>query len=91
MAWRSAILIKLQSNFIEVALRHESSPVNLLHIFKKLFPKNTSGGAYQNSWTLDARVGCWLWTLDPGLRTLEARLWTLGIGCWTLDVKTSRF
>ena len=30
-------------NFIEIALRHGCSPVNLLHIFKTLFPKNTSG------------------------------------------------
>ena len=28
---------------IEIALRHGFSPVNLLHIFSKLFPKNTSG------------------------------------------------
>ena len=39
---RSAISIKLQSNFIEIALRHECSPVNLLHIFKTPFLKNTS-------------------------------------------------
>ena len=28
---------------IEIALRHGFSPVNLLHIFSKLFPKNISG------------------------------------------------
>ena len=39
---RSAILIKLQSNFIEIALRYGCSPVNLLHIFRTPFPKNTS-------------------------------------------------
>ena len=39
---RSAISIKLQSNFIEIALRHGCSPVNLLHIFRTPFPKNTS-------------------------------------------------
>ena len=33
----------LQSNFIEIALRHGCSPVNLLHIFRTPFPKNTSG------------------------------------------------
>ena len=32
------------SNFIEIALRHGCSPVNLLHIFRTLFPKNTSEG-----------------------------------------------
>ena len=34
---------KVASNFIEIALRHGCSPVNLLHIFKAAFPKNTSG------------------------------------------------
>ena len=39
---RSAISIKLICNFIEITLRHECSPVNLLHIFIKPFTKNTS-------------------------------------------------
>ena len=34
---------KVASNFIEIALRHGCSPVNLLHIFRTTFPKNTSG------------------------------------------------
>ena len=41
---RSAISTKLQSNFIEITLRHGCSIVNLLHIFKTLFYKNTFGG-----------------------------------------------
>ena len=32
------------SNFIEIALRHGCSPVNLLHIFRTPFPKNISEG-----------------------------------------------
>ena len=40
---RKVISIKLQSNFIKITLRHGCSPVNLLHIFRTLFPKNTSG------------------------------------------------
>ena len=32
---------KLQSNFIEIALRHGCSPVNLMHIFRTLFYKNS--------------------------------------------------
>ena len=40
---RSAISMKMQSSFIEIALRHGCSSVNLLHIFKTPFPKNTSG------------------------------------------------
>ena len=40
---RGAILIKLPCNFIEIALQPGCSPVNLLHIFRKSFLKNTSG------------------------------------------------
>ena len=40
---RSAISIKLLYNFIEITLRDGCSPVNLLHIFRTLFLKNTSG------------------------------------------------
>ena len=37
---RSVISIKL---LFEITLRHECSPVNLLHIYRKPFPKYTSG------------------------------------------------
>ena len=40
---RSAISIKLLCNFSEIALQHGCSPVNLLHIFRIPFLKNTSG------------------------------------------------
>ena len=40
---RSAISIKVQSNFIEITIRHECSPVNWLHIFRTSFLKNTYG------------------------------------------------
>ena len=33
----------MQSNFIEITVRHGCSPVNLLHIFRTPFSKNTSG------------------------------------------------
>ena len=42
--FRSVILIKLQSNFIEIALWHGCSPVDLLYIFGTPFSKNTSQG-----------------------------------------------
>ena len=46
---RSTVSIKLQSNFIEIALGHGCSPVNLLHSFRIPLPKNTSGWLlYQN-------------------------------------------
>ena len=41
---QSAVSIKLLCNFIEIALRHGCSPVNLLYIFTTPFPKNTSEG-----------------------------------------------
>ena len=34
---QSVILLKLQSNFIEIAYRHGCSPVNLPHIFRTPF------------------------------------------------------
>ena len=40
---RNVISIKMQSNFIEIAHRHGCSPVNLLHIFRTTFLKNSSG------------------------------------------------
>ena len=40
---QSVIFIKLPGNSIEITLRHECSPVNLLHIFRTFFPRNTSG------------------------------------------------
>ena len=40
---RSAISIKFQSNFIEIALWHGCSFVNLLHIFRTPFHKKTYG------------------------------------------------
>ena len=42
-ACRSVISIKLQSNFIEITFRHGCSPVNLLHVLRTSFAKNTSG------------------------------------------------
>ena len=40
---QSTISIKLQSRFIVITLWHGCSPVNLLHIFRTRFPKNTPG------------------------------------------------
>ena len=34
---------KVAYNFIEITLRHGCFPVNLLHIFRTPFPRNTSG------------------------------------------------
>ena len=40
---QSVISIKLLCNFFEITLRPGCSRVNLLHIFRTPFPKNTSG------------------------------------------------
>ena len=40
-----------QSNFIEITFQHGCSPVNLLHIFRTLIPKNTSGRLRLNNHT----------------------------------------
>ena len=46
--WRTSmanvIWKKRLNNFIEITLWHGCSPVHLQHIFRKPFPKNTSGG-----------------------------------------------
>ena len=39
---RNAVSVKLQSNLIEITLRLGCSPINLLHIFRTPFLKNTS-------------------------------------------------
>ena len=42
----------MQSNFIEIALRHGCSPVSLLNIFRTPFPRNTSGWLLLSVFTL---------------------------------------
>ena len=37
-------------NFFGIALRHGCSPVNLLHIFRRPFPKNISGQMLLTAW-----------------------------------------
>ena len=38
------ILSSRLCNFIKIIIRHESSPLNLMHVFSARFCKNTSGG-----------------------------------------------
>ena len=45
---QSVISIKLQSNYIEITLRHWCFPVSLLYILRAPFPKNTSVGLLLN-------------------------------------------
>ena len=37
---------KVASNFIKITLWHGCTPVNLMHIFRILFPKKISGGLF---------------------------------------------
>ena len=38
------------SKFIEISLQHGCFPINLLHVLRTPFSKNTSGGLFQLSW-----------------------------------------
>ena len=51
----------IEINFIEITLRHRNSPVNLLHVFRTHFDKNTSG---------DAPIE---WRFRPNRRSLDPR------------------
>ena len=63
---RSVISIKLRSKFIEITLRDRCWSVNLLHIFRKSFYKNTYRGLLLNFdklvkrlwWCSDAHLYC---------------------------------
>ena len=50
MFWKYAANLKFYWNFIEITLRHGCSPVNLLHIFRTHFTKNTSWTAVSERW-----------------------------------------
>ena len=63
----SVISLELQSNFIAITLRRGRSPLNLQHIFRKPFLKNTSRGLLLQIFlkmgpydTLDYFYGNWI-------------------------------
>ena len=60
---RNVISIKLQSSFIEITPWHGCSPVNLLHIFRTPFLKNTSG-----------RLLLYIWNISKCKAVLKARI-----------------
>ena len=55
---RSVISMKLLFSFIEVALRHGCSPVNLLDIFRTPFTKNNSGRLFLNIFSNGKNLTC---------------------------------
>ena len=77
------MLYKKKNTVAMISLTYNTTvKMNFLLINKKKITKLVK--AYQNSWTLDARVG--RWTLDVGLWTLDIGLWTLDSGCWIVDI-----
>ena len=66
---RSVISIKLLCNFIEIALRHGCSSVNLLHIFRTPFPRNTSERLLLDSRKLFSVI--WILTVSPEIKNCD--------------------
>ena len=66
---RSAISIKLLCNFIEIALRHGCSAVNLLHISRTPSPKNTSGGLLLKEYS--AKIRGFIYSRPKFVKKLE--------------------
>ena len=61
---QSVISIELLYNFIEIALRHGCSLINLLHIFRAPFPKNSVNirnmeESNPNTLLLDLKIAVW--------------------------------
>ena len=72
---QSVISIKLQSNFIEITLRHGCSPVNLLYIFRTPFPRNTSGWLLLNIFKSFRKRSCNVFLVIPVSFPLEFPDW----------------
>ena len=74
---QSEISIKLQSNFIEIALRHGYYPVNFLHIFRPPFPRTPLGGCFCrvqdspqiNHCVISVQIRSYFWSVFSRIRT----------------------
>ena len=74
---QSEISIKLQSNFIEIALRHGYYPVNFLHIFRPTFPRKSLGSCFCrvqdspqiNHCLISVQIGSYFWSVFSRIRT----------------------
>ena len=72
---RSVISIKLLCNFIEIALRHGCSPVNLQHIFRTPFTKDISGRLLLIFATIEPlRFSFTLW-IYTNIKNIEHQEW----------------
>ena len=84
---RSVISIKLLCNFIEITLRHGCSPVNLLHIPRPPFLKNTTGWLLLNVNStlkiLNSKLKNLKWFFIPEFRFyISFWILTLGFQIW---------
>ena len=73
---RSVISIKLLYNFTEIALRNGCSSVNLLHIFRIPFYKNTYEWLLLDHEKSDAAAGSILWKVCSEIRFSE-NIWEI--------------
>ena len=93
---RSVFSIKLLCKFIEIVLRHGCSPVNFLHIFRTIFPKNTSAWLLL-IWLTNSDRTKFSWTGNSGKATgkqapkIISRMFVLtyDISLVVLEFKTS--
>ena len=89
-SFHSVISIKLLCKFIEIILRHECSPVNLLHVFRMTLPENTSDwlllcltGSIARSFPVNI---CWSWRrLEDLLQDVLQSSWKTK-NCYAEDV-----
>ena len=78
--YQSVISIKLQTKFIEITFCHGCSPVNLLHIFRTLFPKTTSWGLLLNFWAVDfVNLKLPIFEAVPAALKFKKKLWELDL------------
>ena len=92
---RSVISTEPLCSFINMTLRHGCSAINLLHIFRAPFPKNTSGGMLLNSVIYDGIFYRDMWKATPktwGYIWYEKYCWKvcilrniLGVNIWETE------
>ena len=90
LCW-SVISIELQGNFIEIALQHECSLVNLLYIFWTPFPKKAPGWLrlniaitlFEKAWTWMQKSATFL--LQHCVKSIQIRriFWSVFSRIWT--------
>ena len=75
-------ILMILCNFIEIKLRHGCSPVNLLHIFRTSFPRNTF-------WWLLLKYLAFSWVATPITSFLEINLSQILVKVITIKLKIS--